>query len=477
MAIVARKTKRGVTYWIAFPWNGRRVWERSEGDRRAAERLERQRKREVAEGTYSPAPGRSRASTVAEYANVWGAGRTNRDAETERGLLRRHVVPRPIGSKRIDDVKPQDLLDLVKELQATGMAPKYVSNIYGVVRTMFRDAHFAQLIPTDPCVLPRNAIKRTRRTERQPYPRADVLALTTDARVDADRRVFAALGFYTGAREGELCGLRWSDYDREAEPLGCLYVSRQYGGTPLKTDRPRKVPVHPELAALLDAWWREGFELVHLRAPTPDDHIVPMRASPKNRHGVRPHHTRSSAYKAFRAACAQAKVTCRSLHSTRHTMITWARRGGAPPDVLERVTHNAKGAIIDQYTHWDWAPLCDAVLRLRYAVDAHQQLASGGGTPQKTTENGGSLDLAIVAERYGSARGPHGSIPSASTKLLGKFEFSSTDESTRSASIDEDRRAELTASRAAVTAAHAMWDLLEEQAAALADADDEGGAR
>ncbi|HVW30435.1 MAG TPA: hypothetical protein VHC69_33995 [Polyangiaceae bacterium] len=55
-------------------------------------------------------------------------------------------------------------------------------------------------------------------------------------------------------------------------------------------------------------------------------------------------------------------------HLTRHTMITWARRGGAPADVLESVTHNAAGAIIDQYTHWDWEPLCKAVACIDYGT-------------------------------------------------------------------------------------------------------------
>jgi hypothetical protein len=32
--------------------------------------------------------------------------------------------------------------------------------------------------------------------------------------------------------------------------------------------------------------------------------------------------------------------------------------------VLEKITDNAAGRIIDQYTHWDWEPLCQAVLCL-----------------------------------------------------------------------------------------------------------------
>ena len=46
----------------------------------------------------------------------------------------------------------------------------------------------------------------------------------------------------------------------------------------------------------------------------------------------------------------------------REAFITLARRGGAPKDIVERITHNAKGDIVDEYTTWDWEPLCKAVL-------------------------------------------------------------------------------------------------------------------
>gem|GEM_PF-4594710 len=45
---------------------------------------------------------------------------------------------------------------------------------------------------------------------------------------------------------------------------------------------------------------------------------------------------------------------CRaSLHSTWHTMVTLARRGGARKGILEQVTHNARGDIVDRYKHRD----------------------------------------------------------------------------------------------------------------------------
>jgi hypothetical protein len=76
---------------------------------------------------------------------------------------------------------------------------------------------------------------------------------------------------------------------------------------------------------------------------------------------------------------AHGPAPAHSLHSTRHTFITWARRGGARSDVLEVVTHNAAGKMIDQYTHWDWEPLCDAVACLNYASGVKK----APGEPQK----------------------------------------------------------------------------------------------
>jgi integrase len=81
-----------------------------------------------------------------------------------------------------------------------------------------------------------------------------------------------------------------------------------------------------------------------------------------------------------RCGCAHALrwgVTNRSLHSTRHTFITLARRGGARTEVVEQITHNAAGTIVDHYTHRDWNELCQAVLALQLpAVDVAKNVAT-----------------------------------------------------------------------------------------------------
>ena len=241
------------------------------------------------------------------------------------------------------------------------MSIKTAKNICGVVRTLFRDAKREGLIASDPCDLPRGFWGKVCGVERKPYSADEVVALTTDPRIGASQRVWNPLAFYTGMRMGEVCGRRWRDWDRHAGPLGSLEVDSQYWDQPLKqADQPRRVPVHPALAVILGWWWDGGFLLTYGRPPTEDDWIVPQLID------VTKPHTKSSAQKRFRKSCDLVAVTSRTVHATRHTFITWTRRGGAPADVVEKITHNARGNMVDQYTHLDWEPICRAVSCLSY---------------------------------------------------------------------------------------------------------------
>jgi hypothetical protein len=72
----------------------------------------------------------------------------------------------------------------------------------------------------------------------------------------------------------------------------------------------------------------------------------------------------------------------RDAHSFRRTFVTLARTDGAPVDLVERVTHNAKGAQIDGYTYFGWEALCSAVSVLKlgaaYVADASARRAAEG---------------------------------------------------------------------------------------------------
>ena len=286
MGIFARKRRSGTVDYVSFVWNGKQVQEHAGTDKRVAQQLERQRKREVLEDRYRP-DGKSGATTLARYAEGWLDARRRRGIRTvsdDETRLKLHVLP-VLGAARVDGVTRRDVRELVERLRSDGhLAPKTVRNVYGTLRTLFRDALIEELVALDPCVLPRNTLPSPRElststARRQPslFTREEVRILLMDECVPPDRQVLFALLFLTGMRHGEGVGRRWKDFDDDAKPLGALTVATQYNDQPLKTKTQRVVPVHPTLAQILRRWKQSGFHAAYGRPPGPNDLIVPSR--------------------------------------------------------------------------------------------------------------------------------------------------------------------------------------------------------
>jgi integrase len=411
VSVIARKRKSKTTYYVVFRWQGRAVWENAGHDRRAAERLDRQRAREVQDDTYHPTEGSPTGHNVAQWAESWLKRREVRSVKDEERWLRKHVLTRPwFATLLLVNVKPHHFDRIVRELKGT-LSDKSIANVVGVLSVMFRDAHRKELIPGNPVNLEPGLLKRTPQTERATFTAAEVSVLCSHASIPEHIRVLSALCLLGGLREGEACGRRWRDLDTSTAPLWCLSVHDQYDDKPLKTDRPRLVPVHPELAAILERWGRGGYQLWACKPPEPDDFVVPAM-SKRSRSKC---WTRSMFYKAFVRACSGAGARVGFPHEARHTFTSLCRRGGARKDVLERVTHNAKGDIVDRYTHWDWAPLCEAVACLRLTVDARQLLHLPAASDGKDGSDASLLTTSNAAETPLLTPGVPGSIPGAST--------------------------------------------------------------
>lgn len=417
MAVVPKKRKKGTVYYVATSYLGVQYWEYSGTDKREAERLNARRLAEVKAGTFqtikAEAPARP---TVAEYATAWGNARVNISASDDRRNVNRFANIPSFGPLPLDEIRPRHIIAALKSLRGS-VSEKSLQNAYGSFSTMCRDAVIAEVLTSNPCVLPRGFFEDDS-VERVPYSRAESAVLISHHAIPSPIRVLNALCLLGGFREGEACGRRWGDLDQDTAPLWAMSVATQYGGQALKTRRARLVPVHPELAALLEQWARGGFVDLMGRAPMPEDYIVPYATS-RSRGG---HHTRSTYYKAFVAGCAAVGVTNKSLHSMRHTMITLARRATVRKDLVTKITHNPKGDIVDRYTHHDWEPLCEVVLGIGSLFDAPPPI-DARPTARLTTELSGvsassdpGLNTQKNVEKHMLAMTAPSSIPGASTK-------------------------------------------------------------
>ncbi len=401
MGIRAIPLKNGKTsYQVSVQLDGRQFQRRVGTDRRKAEQIERRIKREIRDGSFSPEH-RSGSLKFETYARAWCDKRTNRTAGDDLQRTRDHIVPFFCGT-RLEDVSRRGAQRFAESLKGKFKSRNTRKNVWGTFVTMMRDAELEGLIGQTPCKIPRGFFGRSRSaaTKRRPYTADEVLVLIDNKDIPLPVRVWIALAFYTGMRQGEVCGRRWTDWDRTRCPLGSLRVATQYADQPLKTDddageHAREIPVHPELERVLEDWWEHGFELYVGRKPTSGDWIVPQKFDKSKPP------TKSSSYKAFHRACELGSVDAHTVHSTRHTFISAARNGGARKDVLEIITHNARGDVIDGYSHFDWPTLCQSVLCVRYSADA-------ASNPRLTNDAATASCVAPGSPANPSPEGPSG---------------------------------------------------------------------
>ncbi len=311
--------------------------------------------------------------TVKGFADRWieQRKRTVRTWNSDESRLRLYVFPR-IGQMALNDVRAKHLSDLFRDLRSrrddeNPVAPKTVHNTYAAVRALFRDAQIEGLISNSPCILtehqlgPKNDADPEWRQGAQ-FTRAEAEALLSDPRIPFDRRVLWGLMVAGGLRVGEAAGLRWRHVDREAKPLGSMFVCTSYDTGTTKTGDTRVVPIHPTLAALLAEWRGHGWVEQMGREPTADDLVSPTPKTLKREAGQMRTNTRT--LKLLHRDLATLGFRARRVHDLRRTFVSLARGDGADKSILRRATHKAPRDVMEGYTSFDFEVVCREVVKL-----------------------------------------------------------------------------------------------------------------
>jgi integrase len=163
------------------------------------------------------------ARWLAEFeARVTAGERRDRTLDLYRSQLSRHLLP-PLGRRRLALITPDDVVAVMRELQADGLSPWTIKRILGALSCVFTFALRRGYVATHP-------FQRLERDER-PHPlRSDQRVLTRSeltrlfAACPRRYRPLLATGAYTGMRLSEVLGLSWDDVDFAA---GLIHVRHQ----------------------------------------------------------------------------------------------------------------------------------------------------------------------------------------------------------------------------------------------------------
>ena len=130
--------------------------------------------------------------------------------QTYRNLLTRHLLPK-LGEHALTQLSPGIIHGFVENLEATGLAESTIRSIYRLLTSALRFAQDEGVIQRNPCR--RIRIQRRESGEQRALSRAEQEKLRQSS--DQPQNLPCLLSLYTGMRLGEVCALKWSDFNWE----------------------------------------------------------------------------------------------------------------------------------------------------------------------------------------------------------------------------------------------------------------------
>lgn len=261
-----------------------------------------------------------------------------------QGTVARHIKPY-LGDKPVSQVTAKDIQRLYDTLArqgkrntGAGLSSGTIRGIHSMLHEALDAAQRASLIARNPAEeidAPKFSYKAKRiLTDEQLEKFMEVI------REDADWYDFFYTELTTGLRRGEICGLRWEDFDEADSTLKIRRtVHAEKGGELTTWDTKtaagtRTITLSPSTAELLR------------KRPMLTDWIFPDPLKPEA--PTRP----SAAYHRMKALLKQAGLPDIRFHDLRHTFATHALASGVDVKTLSGILGHTRAAFtLDTYTH------------------------------------------------------------------------------------------------------------------------------
>ena len=263
-----------------------------------------------------------------------------------RGTVENHIRPK-LGNKIMSQVTPKDIQRLYDRLAQSGnlrtgagLSGGTIYGIHGMLHEALQAAQQTHLIASNP-------------TEQVTVPKFTYGSkqILTEEQLDVFMKVIAEDEiwydfFYTelttGLRRGELCGLKWEDFDEVAGTLKvCRTVYRKEGGGLIAGDTKtyagtRKIVLPASTVQVLHE--RKKSALTEWIFPNPLRPEQP--ANP------------DTAYSHLKSLLKRAGLPSIRFHDLRHTFTTHALASGVDVKTLSGILGHTRAAFtLDTYTH------------------------------------------------------------------------------------------------------------------------------
>ena len=270
--------------------------------------------------------------------------------EGYRRYIEYYIKPQ-LGDKQISLLSQQDIQRMYRRLKTEGrihehpemghqLSDSMVRHIHSTLHAALKDAVQAHVIPRNPTegtTAPKPNYK-----PKRILTRAELDAFLAVVEQDEVWRDFFQTELMTGLRRGEICALRWEDFDTKQETLHVRRTLHKEKGKPLTTGNTktyagtRKIVLPPSAAQLL----RER------KKTAPTEWIFPNPFDPEQ--PIAP----GTAYNRLKALLKETGLPDIRFHDLRHTFATHALSSGVDAKTLAGILGHTKASFtLDTYTH------------------------------------------------------------------------------------------------------------------------------
>ena len=267
-----------------------------------------------------------------------------------RRMADNHIKPH-LGDRKIGSVTTADIQKMYNWLRSNGRVNEHYEKGNALSDSMVRSVHMLLHQAMDTAVRERLIVKNP--TDGTVIPKANYAPkqILTEAQLEKFLEVvrqdklwydFFYTELTTGLRRGEICGLRWTDFDTKTGRLKIrrAVTSRKGGGVKVgetKTETgTRTIQLPPSTAELLKARKKKSCSDWIFCNPTEPE--LPM--SP------------STAYRRLKTLLRYAELPSIRFHDLRHTFATHALTSGVDAKTLSGILgHTNASFTLDTYTH------------------------------------------------------------------------------------------------------------------------------
>lgn len=270
-------------------------------------------------------------------------------ADGYRRYIDNHIKPY-LGDKPITQVTTADVQKMYNTLRESGRIREDAEKGKTLSGSMVRSVHMLLHEAMDGAVreglVPCNPTKGATIPKKEHKEKKVLLESQLETliqAVDSDEiwRDFFKTELMTGMRRGEICGLRWEDFDEAARTLHVRRSVRYEHGQPIigdtKTNEGNRKMILPRGVVELLAGRRKS-SLTEWIFPNPLKPEMPMNPE--------------SAYRRLKKLLGDANLPDITFHELRHTFATQAASNGIDPRTLASILGHTKASFtLDTYTH------------------------------------------------------------------------------------------------------------------------------